>query len=40
MIDATCNVLRSTPQTSLKQVIFVLFTLDARRAFEQTLASV
>ena len=40
MIDATCNVLRSTPQTSLKQVVFVLFTPDARQAFEQALARV
>jgi O-acetyl-ADP-ribose deacetylase len=38
MIDATCNVLRSTPPTSLKQVVFVLFTPDARQAFEQALA--
>jgi O-acetyl-ADP-ribose deacetylase len=40
MIDATCNVLRGTPQTSLKQVVFVLFTPDARQAFEQALARV
>jgi O-acetyl-ADP-ribose deacetylase len=40
MIDATCNVLHSTPQMSLKKVVFVLFTLDAHQAFEQALASV
>jgi O-acetyl-ADP-ribose deacetylase (regulator of RNase III) len=40
MIDATCNVLRSTPQMSLKQVVFVLFTPDACQAFEQALARV
>ena len=40
MIDATCNVLHSTPQTSLTQVVFVLFTPDARHAFEQALARV
>jgi hypothetical protein len=33
-------VLRSTPPTSLKQVVFVLFTPDARQAFEQALARV
>jgi O-acetyl-ADP-ribose deacetylase len=40
MIDATCNLLYSTPQTSLRRVVFVLFTSDARQAFEQALASV
>jgi O-acetyl-ADP-ribose deacetylase len=40
MIDATCNVLHNTPLTSLRQVVFVLFTLDARQAFEQALAGV
>jgi O-acetyl-ADP-ribose deacetylase len=40
MIDATCNALRSTPQTSLKRVLFVLFTPDALEAFEQALAMV
>ena len=40
MIDATCCVLQSTPQTSLKQVVFVLFTTDAFRAFEQALTRV
>jgi O-acetyl-ADP-ribose deacetylase (regulator of RNase III) len=38
MIEATCNGLRSTPQTSLKQVLFVLITPDAFEAFEQALA--
>jgi O-acetyl-ADP-ribose deacetylase (regulator of RNase III) len=38
MIDATSNVLHSTPQTSLKQVLFVLFTTEALQAFEQALA--
>ena len=40
MIDVTCNALRSTPQTSLKRVLFVLFTPDALEAFEQALARV
>ena len=40
MIDATCNVLHSTPQTSLTQVGFVLFTPDARQAFERALTRV
>jgi len=40
MIDATCSVLHSTPLTSLKQVVFVLFTPDAHQAFEQALAGV
>jgi O-acetyl-ADP-ribose deacetylase (regulator of RNase III) len=40
MIDATCTVLQSTPQTSLRLVVFVLFTPDARLAFEQALARV
>jgi O-acetyl-ADP-ribose deacetylase (regulator of RNase III) len=40
MIDATCCVLQSTLQTSLKQVVFVLFTTDAFRAFEQALTRV
>jgi O-acetyl-ADP-ribose deacetylase (regulator of RNase III) len=38
MVDATCNVLCSTPQTSLQQVLFVLFTAEALQAFEQALA--
>jgi O-acetyl-ADP-ribose deacetylase (regulator of RNase III) len=40
MIDATCGVLQSTPQTSLRSVVFVLFTPDACRAYEQALARV
>jgi O-acetyl-ADP-ribose deacetylase (regulator of RNase III) len=40
MIDATCHILQSTPQTSLKQVLFVLFTPDALQAFEQALTRV
>ena len=40
MIDATCNVLHNTPLTSLKRVVFVLFTPDAHQAFEQVLARV
>jgi O-acetyl-ADP-ribose deacetylase (regulator of RNase III) len=40
MIDATCKALRSTPQTSLKRVLFVLFTPDALQAFEEALARV
>jgi O-acetyl-ADP-ribose deacetylase (regulator of RNase III) len=40
MIDATCHVLNGTPPTSLRQVVFVLFTPDARQAFEQALAGV
>jgi O-acetyl-ADP-ribose deacetylase (regulator of RNase III) len=38
MLDATCDALRSSPQTSLQRVVFVLFTPDAREAFEQALA--
>jgi O-acetyl-ADP-ribose deacetylase len=38
MVDATCNVLPSAPQTSLQQVLFVLFTAEAFQAFEQALA--
>jgi O-acetyl-ADP-ribose deacetylase len=40
MIDTTCTALRSTPETSLKRVLFVLFTPDALRAFEDALARV
>lgn len=40
MIEATCTMLHNTPQTSLQQVVFVLFTPDARQAFEQALAEV
>ena len=40
MIDATRSALLSTPQTSLKRVLFVLFTPDALQAFEQALARV
>jgi O-acetyl-ADP-ribose deacetylase (regulator of RNase III) len=38
MIEATCTMLRGTPQTSLRQVVFVLFTPDACQAFERVLA--
>jgi O-acetyl-ADP-ribose deacetylase len=38
MVDATCNVLHSAPQTSLQQVLFVLFTAEALQAFERVLA--
>jgi O-acetyl-ADP-ribose deacetylase len=38
MIDATNTALRDTPQTSLRRVLFVLFTPDARRAFDEALA--
>jgi O-acetyl-ADP-ribose deacetylase (regulator of RNase III) len=38
MIEATCTMLRGTPQTSLRQVVFVLFTPDAYQAFERVLA--
>jgi hypothetical protein len=38
MLDATCDALRSSPQTSLQRVVFVLFTPAAREAFEQALA--
>jgi O-acetyl-ADP-ribose deacetylase len=40
MIDATCGLLRSTPQTSLTRVQFVLFTPDALQAFEEALTTV
>jgi O-acetyl-ADP-ribose deacetylase (regulator of RNase III) len=40
MIEAICNALHSTPQTSLQQVLFVLLTPDALEAFEQALARV
>jgi len=40
MIDATCLVLRATPQISLTRVQFVLFTPDATQAFEAALARV
>jgi O-acetyl-ADP-ribose deacetylase len=37
MIEATSVFLRNTPQQSLKRVLFVLFTPDALRAFEEAL---
>jgi O-acetyl-ADP-ribose deacetylase len=40
MIDATCRLLRNTPQTSLTRVQFVLFTPDALQAFEEALTTV
>jgi O-acetyl-ADP-ribose deacetylase len=40
MIDATCGLLRNTPQTSLTRVQFVLFTPDALQAFEEALTTV
>jgi O-acetyl-ADP-ribose deacetylase (regulator of RNase III) len=40
MIDATYRLLRSTPQTSLTRVQFVLFTPDALQAFEEALTTV
>jgi O-acetyl-ADP-ribose deacetylase (regulator of RNase III) len=40
MIDATRSLLRSTPQTSLTRVQFVLFTSDALQAFEEALTTV
>jgi O-acetyl-ADP-ribose deacetylase (regulator of RNase III) len=40
MMDATCAVVRSIPETSLKRVVFVLFTSDALQAFEGSLAEV
>jgi O-acetyl-ADP-ribose deacetylase len=40
MIDATCAMLRSTPQTSLRRVQFVLFTPDALQAFDEALTRV
>lgn len=38
MLDAVHTALRNTPQTPLRQVCFVLFTPDARRAFDEALA--
>ena len=40
MIEATCLMLRTTPQTSLTRIQFVLFTPDALQAFEAALARV
>jgi O-acetyl-ADP-ribose deacetylase (regulator of RNase III) len=40
MIDATCMMLRCTPQTSLRRVQFVLFTPDALQAFDEALTRV
>ena len=40
MVDATCLMLRATPQASLTRVQFVLFTPDALRAFEEALARI
>jgi O-acetyl-ADP-ribose deacetylase (regulator of RNase III) len=38
MIDATRTMLHGAPQTSLRRVLFVLFTPDARQAFDDALA--
>jgi O-acetyl-ADP-ribose deacetylase (regulator of RNase III) len=38
MIDAIHTALRDTPQTSLRRVLFVLFTPDALQAFDEALA--
>jgi O-acetyl-ADP-ribose deacetylase (regulator of RNase III) len=38
MIDAVHTALRETPQTSLRRVLFVLFTPDALQAFDEALA--
>jgi O-acetyl-ADP-ribose deacetylase len=40
MIEAICTMLRTTPQTSLTRVQFVLFTPDALQAFEAALTRV
>ena len=40
MIEATQTFLRDPAPRSLQQVIFVLFTPDARRAFEEALPTV
>ena len=40
MVDATCLLLRSTPQTSLTRIQFVLFTPDALQSFEEALARI
>jgi O-acetyl-ADP-ribose deacetylase len=40
MIEALGTALRGTPQTSLTRVLLVLFTPDARQAFEEALAGV
>ena len=38
MIDAVHTALRDAPQTSLRRVLFVLFTPDVRQAFDEALA--
>jgi O-acetyl-ADP-ribose deacetylase (regulator of RNase III) len=38
MIDAAITALRETPRTSLRRVLFVLFTPDALQAFDEALA--
>jgi O-acetyl-ADP-ribose deacetylase len=40
MVEATYTYLHDTPQGSLKRVVFVLFTPDVLRAFEQALAEI
>ena len=40
MIDATCQLLRSTPQTSLTRIQFVLFSPDALQTFDEALARI
>jgi O-acetyl-ADP-ribose deacetylase (regulator of RNase III) len=40
MIDATCTMLRSTPETSLRRIQFVLFTPEALQAFDEALSRV
>jgi O-acetyl-ADP-ribose deacetylase len=40
MIDAACTLLRTTPQTRLTHIQFVLFTADALQAFEAALTRV
>jgi O-acetyl-ADP-ribose deacetylase (regulator of RNase III) len=40
MIEAACQVLRTTPQLSLSRIQFVLFTSEALHAFEEALTRV
>ncbi len=40
MIETICTMLRTTPQTSLTRIQFVLFTPDALQAFEEALTRV
>jgi O-acetyl-ADP-ribose deacetylase len=40
MVDATCLLLRSTPQISLTRIQFMLFTPEALQAFEEALARI